>query len=180
MRRLLHEKAVDPSPIDFHVRDAEGVLAPAEQLVRDKDIRFAFIHMPVPHPPGVYDRAAQRIRHGGSYLDNLALADRDLQDLLDALRASKLDRHTIVIVCSDHSWRIPLWRGAAWWTKEDEKAAKGGFDPRPVLLVHFPAQQHGVAVSETMNSLVMHDAISQMLRGRISDAEAFSNWLGGL
>ena len=180
MRRLLHERSTDPSPIDFHVRDAQGVLAPAEDLVADKQIRFVFIHMPVPHPPGVYDRAAERIRNGGSYLDNLALADQDLQNLLDSLRASKLDRNTVVIVCSDHSWRIPLWRGAAWWTKEDEEAAKSGFDPRPVLLVHFPGQQQGVMVSEAMNSLVMRDAMEQILRGRISDARGFSDWLGAL
>ena len=176
-RRLLHEKSKDPSPVDFHVRDAEGVLAPAETLVADKDIRFAFVHMPVPHPPGVYDRGTQQIRNGGSYLDNLALADRDLQALLDSLRSAELDRHTIVIVCSDHSWRIPLWRGAAWWTKEDEQAAKAGFDPRPVLLVHFPAQQQGTTVSQSMNSLVMHDAIAEILHGRISNAAQFSDWL---
>ncbi len=176
-RRLMHEKSKDPSSVDFHVRDAEGVLAPAEKLVADKDIRFVFVHMPVPHPPGVYDRATQQVRNGGSYLDNLALADRDLQALLDSLRSAELDRHTIVIVCSDHSWRIPLWRGAAWWTKEDEEAAKAGFDPRPVLLVHFPAQQQGTTVSQSMNSLVMHDAIAEILRGRISSAAQFSDWL---
>src|SRR5690348_3010818 len=98
VRRLMHEKSTDPSPVDFHVRDAEGVLAPAETLVADKDIRFAFVHMPFPHPPGVYDRGTQQIRNGGSYLDNLALADRDLQALLDSLRSAELDRHTIVIV----------------------------------------------------------------------------------
>ena len=176
-RRLMHEKSKDPSSVDFHVRDAQGVLAPAEKLVADKDIRFAFVHMPVPHPPGVYDRATEHIGVGGSYLDNLALADRDLQALLDSVRSAELDRHTIVIVCSDHSWRIPLWRGAAWWTKEDEEAAKSGFDPRPVLLVHFPGQQKGPTITQPMNSLVMHDAIAEILRGRISDAAQFSDWL---
>ncbi len=177
VRRLMHEKSTDPSPVDFHVRDAEGVLAPAEKLVADKDIRFAFVHMPVPHPPGVYDRASQQVRNGGSYLDNLALADRDLQALLNSLHSAELDRHTILIVCSDHSWRIPLWRGAAWWTKEDEEAARTGFDPRPVLLVHFPGQQQGTHVPQAMNSLVMHDAIADILRGRISNATQFSDWL---
>ena len=176
-RRLLHEKSKDPSSVDFHVRDAEGVLARAEKLVADKDIRFAFVHMPVPHPPGVYDRATERIRAGGSYLDNLALADQHLQALLNSLHSAELDQHTIVIVCSDHSWRIPLWRGAAWWTKEDEQAAKIGFDPRPVLVVHFPGQQKGKTVSQAMNSLVMHDAIADILRGRISNATQFSDWL---
>lgn len=177
VHRLMREKSNDPSSVDFHVRDAEGGLSPAEKLVADKDIRFAFVHMPVPHPPGVYDRATQQVHNGGSYLDNLALADRDLQELLNSLRASQLDRHTIVIVCSDHSWRIPLWRGAAWWTKEDEEAAKAGFDPRPVLLVHFPGQQKGTTLTQPMNSLVMHDAIAEILRGRISDAAQFSDWL---
>jgi arylsulfatase A-like enzyme len=133
--------------------------------------------MPVPHPPGVYDRATQQVHNGGSYLDNLALADRDLQELLDSLRSAELHKNTILIVCSDHSWRIPLWRGAAWWTKEDEQAAQIGFDPRPVLLVHFPGQQQSAKVSQAMNSLVMHHAIAEILRGRIRNAAQFSDWL---
>ena len=177
LRRLIHEKSTDPSSVDFHVRDAEGVLVPAEKLVADKEIRFAFVHMPVPHPPGVYDRATQQVHNGGSYLDNLALADRDLQQLLGSLHSRQLDKNTILVVCSDHSWRIPLWRGAVWWTKEDEQAAQIGFDPRPVLLVHFPGQQQSAKVSQAMNSLVMHHAIAEILRGRIRNQAQFSDWL---
>jgi hypothetical protein len=46
-----------------------------------------------------------------------------------------------------------------------------------VLLVHFPGQQQGTVVSQAMNSLVMHDAIADILRGRISNAGQFSDWL---
>ena len=28
----------------------------AEALIRDQSISFVFIHLPVPHPPGTYDR----------------------------------------------------------------------------------------------------------------------------
>ena len=56
----------------------------AEALIRDQSISFVFIHLPVPHPPGIYDRSTGRERAGGTYIDNLALADRSLGELMAA------------------------------------------------------------------------------------------------
>jgi hypothetical protein len=75
------------------VRDAQGVIAPAEALIRDEQIGFVFIHLAVPHPPGVYDRRMQQVR-GGSYLDNLALADVDLGSLLQAIASTRSAANT--------------------------------------------------------------------------------------
>jgi hypothetical protein len=174
IRRL--RPSQDPNSGDFHVRDAEGVLAPAEALIRDEQIRFVFIHLGVPHPPGVYDRRMQKLRGGGSYLDNLALADVDLGSLLQAIASTRSAANTTIVICSDHSWRIPMWRNSAGWTNEDEQLAKGGFDPRPVLLVHFPGEEQGSAISEPVDSLVMHEILQETLRGSIRVQKDFVVW----
>lgn len=169
IRRLRHQRSEDPSSTEYHLRDARGLLAPAEALIRDEQIGFVFIHMPVPHPPGVYDRHTQQLRNGGSYLDNLALADRELGELMSAIKSTSMAESTTLIICSDHSWRIPMWRKSASWTDEDEQASKRGFDTRPVLLVHFPQQRRGITIAQSMTSLVMHSLLEEMLRGNISD-----------
>jgi sulfatase-like protein len=177
LRRLRHSELREPAAPEFHVRDAEGVIAPAEALIQDEQIGFVFIHLAVPHPPGVFDRRTGEIRNGGSYLDNLALSDIYLAKLLRAIQSTKMADRTILMICSDHSWRTPMWRGASWWTKEDEQASQNGFDSRPVLMVHFPAQRTPTDIAQPMNSLVMHAILSAMLEGKLASEAEFRNWI---
>ena len=50
----------------------------ASVLVADAELELAYVHIPVPHLPAIWDRAraAPRTRFGGDYADNLDLADR--------------------------------------------------------------------------------------------------------
>ena len=153
IRRLRGEVPQGLSATESHVRDVRQLLEPAKALIADEQIGFVFVHLAVPHPPGVYDRHTRQIENGGSYLDNLALADSDLGELLEVVQSTRSAADTAVIVCSDHSWRIPMWRHSAWWTAEDEEAAKKGFDARPVLLVHFPRQGRVTTISRQINSI---------------------------
>jgi Sulfatase len=149
-------------------QDMAAIMPQADALLRDESIGFVFIHLPIPHPPGIYDRSTGRERAGGSYIDNLALADKSLAEMMAALSTTALASKTTVIVCSDHSWRVPMWRLTATWTKEDEVASHGRFDPRPVLMIHFPGQQEEHVVTAPFASIGIHDIIERMLRGHDS------------
>jgi membrane-anchored protein YejM (alkaline phosphatase superfamily) len=142
------------------------VMLQAEALIRDQSIHFVFIHLPVPHPPGIYNRKSGRLGAGASYIDNLAQADRALAKLIGVLNATALAPKTTVILCSDHSWRVPMWRSASPWTKEDEVASGGRFDPRPVLMIHFPGQQTEHDVTAPFEEIRIHGIIEHMLRGQ--------------
>jgi hypothetical protein len=146
-----------------HAQDLAAVMPQAEALLRDLSIGFVFIHLPVPHPPSIYDRTHQH--SSGSYIDNLALADRSLAELMTTLDATRSAAKTTVIVCSDHSWRVLMWRQTAGWTTEDETASQGRFDPRPVLMIRFPGQQVGHLVTAPFDALRIHEIIEHMLRG---------------
>jgi hypothetical protein len=150
-----------------HAEDLTAIMPQAEALLRDVSIGFVFIHLPIPHPPGIYDRRTGRLSATGSYIDNLALADKTLAELMAILNATSLAPRTTVIVCSDHSWRVPLWRMAAW-TKEDEAASHGRFDPRPVLMVHYPGQQEEQIVATPFASIHIHEIIQHILQGHES------------
>jgi hypothetical protein len=144
-----------------HVQDQAAIMPEAEALIRDQSIGFVFIHLPVPHPPGAYDRTHRRA--AGSYIDNLALADKSLGELLAALSGTATAEKATVIVCSDHSWRVPMWRSTAVWTKEDEAASHGRFDPRPVLMIHFPGQQTEQDVTRPYDEIRIHEMIETTL-----------------
>jgi hypothetical protein len=151
-----------------HAQDLAAVMPQAEALLRDQSIGFVFIHLPIPHPPGLYDRRTERYSATGSYIDNLALSDRLLAESMATLSTTALASRTTIIVCSDHSWRVPMWRLTAPWTKEDEAASHGRFDPRPVLMIHFPGQQEEQIVTAPFDSIGIHDILERLLRGHDS------------
>jgi len=162
---------------DSQARDYEAGLERAKALLRDPAVRFSYIHLDVPHPPGIYDRKMRTFSKGGSYIDNLALADEALGQLLDLAEATPNWSETTLIVCGDHSWRTPIWQNHSQsWTREDQAASKGHFDPRPVLSIHFPKQQTESSYTDAFSALALHGVIEDMLRQKIdSESDLLSN-----
>jgi membrane-anchored protein YejM (alkaline phosphatase superfamily) len=149
-----------------HASDLETIMPQAQALIRNENIRFAFIHLPVPHPPGIYDRRPGQHPPVGTYLDNLVLADHTLAQLLATIENTSSASRTAVIVCSDHSWRVPLWRPTPQWSREEQIASKGRFDQRAVLMIRDPGQQSGIDITRPFELIGIHDIIERMLRGQ--------------
>jgi hypothetical protein len=148
------------------------VLQQAKSLIQDTNIRFAFVHLPVPHPPGIYpDPLAGGLE---DYLGNLILADRTLADLRMAIEKTAAASDTILIVSSDHSWRVGMWRGTPGWTQAEERASNGGqFDDRPVLEMHFPGQtqQNAKSIDRPVNAMIVHSLLLDIFTGKITGPE---------
>lgn len=154
------------------------MMAAADHLIQDESIDFAFLHMPVPHPPGIYSRKTHTLGVKGTYLDNLALADRTLKHLLATIHGTPAAGRTILIISSDHSWRVPLWRSGPSWTAEEERATNGGkFDKRPFLLIRFPRQDAGEMRTEAFPELNETEVVRAMLKGRIESQADLDRWL---
>ncbi len=167
MAGALRELRNEPSLVQVkHSEDLAAIMPQAQALLRDESIRFVFIHLPIPHPPGIYDRRSGRYGAPGSYIDNLALADKLLGDFMASVNATGSVSKTTVIVSSDHSWRLSLWRTGGSWSPEDEAASHGRFDPRPVLMIHSPGQQQEQIVGEPFASIRVHDILERLLRGQ--------------
>jgi hypothetical protein len=154
---------------DKHASDLATLMPQAETLIRNPRVSFIFIHLSVPHPPGIYDRKTSRLSNRGTYIDNLALADRSLAELMGTIDATSMAAKTMVIVCSDHSWRIKLWRPTPQWTKEEEVASRNRFDPRPVLMIHLPGERTENDINGPFDDIRLHDIIESMLRGQELD-----------
>jgi hypothetical protein len=160
---------------DLH-RDYLSLMKEAQTLLADSAIRFAYVHLNVPHPPGFYDRKTHQLAAWGSYLDNVALADESLGRLIGGLESTPEWSETTVVACSDHSWRPTIWD----WnisTAEDKDASKGRFEPRPALLVHFPAQAESLSVTSRFPALAEHDVIEALLRRQIRTPTGLAAWV---
>lgn len=160
-----------------HLQEYNHIMERTQALIGNQQIRFVFLHLNVPHPPGIFNRRKHLIRAGGTYLDNLVLADDTLGTLLQEIDATPSAVRTTVIVSSDHSWRVPMWRPTTGWSAEEERASGGRFDDRPVLLIHFPGQTSGVDVNSPLPELIEHDIIAGMLQGQISSPNDLAAFL---
>jgi hypothetical protein len=150
----------------------EGISA-----IGDPTLSLVFIHLPVPHPPGFYNRHAQTTGRG-TYLDNLVLTDRSLQTLFNAVLNSTTRDITTVIVTSDHSWRIGIWKRDARWSKEEAAAAPREFDPRIPLLVHFPNEKQAVDIGVRFEALRTRSLISEILHRQLETPDGLRVWAG--
>ena len=158
------------------VEALEYLLSAGDTLLRDDSVDLALIHLPIPHPPGIYSRSSHTIGPYGNYIDNLILADNILDRFRKILLQTPRAQQTILIVSSDHSWRVPVWIHAKGWTKEEEQATGGAFDPRPVLIVNFPGAIGHCEASDNPQSMMIHDVIIAILRGRAnSSGDLLSN-----
>jgi hypothetical protein len=164
-----------------HRQDYADLLSQSKHLLHDARIRFVLLHLPVPHPPGIYDRARKTMRDSGSYLDNLVLADVTLGVLLQDIQSTPAMKNTTVIVSSDHSWRTFIWKGLPGWSPEEQRVSGGEFEPRPILMVRLPGSHDGQTISRPTSAMFMHTMLEAMLRNQVhSDADVDALLSGAL
>jgi hypothetical protein len=149
----------------LHIDDYEKLRSAGDALLSDSSCTFLFLHMPVPHPEGIYDRNRHAFATAGgfSYLDNLALADRYIAHVRQVLEQRGEWNSSTLIVIGDHSWRTFMWSSNANWTREDELASRGRyFDDRPAYIVKLPNQQNSATIDTRFaatNTRAMLDAL---------------------
>jgi len=160
-------------PLQRSRLDYEFLISESKKMIENDQIHFVFIHLPVPHPPGFYDRKTHTFCQCGNYLDNLVLADQALGILRHEINQSPAAQQTTLIVSSDHSWRVPLWSGGARWTPEEAAVSKGVFDSRPVFLVHYPGQTTGSTITAPMSEIREYTALSAVLSGKVDQPKSF-------
>jgi hypothetical protein len=161
--RLIGRRYRTPANAVVHASDYSQIMDWSHQLIADENVRFVFLHLPIPHPYGIYNRRTGVLGADGSYLDNLVLSDIAMSQLAQWIAATKSASMTTLVVCSDHSWRVPMWSKTPGWTAEDERASAGRFDRRPVLIMHLPGETQPEAIAQPFAALKEHDLIENLL-----------------
>lgn len=164
---------------EMHISDYKSLSEAADQVLDDRSASFALLHMPIPHPGGIYDRTIGKFASShSSYLDNLALADRCLSHIHTRLEQSGEWDSATIVVMGDHSWRAQLlWRSLPSWTREEEIASHGGqFDDRPAYIVKLPHQHIGARFDAPFSALNTRRLLDALLNHNISSAKELSIW----
>jgi len=141
----------------------------ARQMAADPAMGLTLVHLPVPHPPAIYDRERGTIGTTGpdGYLDNVALADRTLGELRRAIEEAGLWDRTALVVSADHGWRTNLWRGDAEWTAEEEAASHGETMGVP-FLVRLPGEAKPLCYDRPLPTVMTKALITAILEGRVT------------
>lgn len=162
-------------------------LAPAAvETATRQDLDFAFLHLNVPHPTGMkghgrgyYDAETGRFAtgSGATYFDNLALADRTLGAIRDAMEENGTWDDTTVIVSSDHGYRYSLW-GQNPATRPYGDLLHQPTDHRVAFLVK-PANDttDPVQYDEPFNLILMTDLIEAALQDGFPSSAETAAWL---
>ncbi len=180
---LLHLTKESVTSARLHIQDYQSLDADADKLLRDRSAGFVLLHLPVPHPIGIYDRRTGRFTTAGStYLDNLALADKCLAGLRATLEQTGQWNSSTVVVMGDHSWRTTqLWKSAHEWTATEQAASLGGtYDGRPVYLVKLPGQTTAGRVDMPFRAVHTRTLFDAVLRHAVQTPEELSSWAGSV
>jgi hypothetical protein len=136
------------------------------------DDRFGLVllHLPIPQPPGIYDRATGRLTpwsftgEAEGYLDNLVLADQLVGELRRRIERTRMGDRTWIVMSSTHWWRA-------------SKQYDGQVDHRVPFLVRPPDGGRARHLDVAFNTLNAHDLVLAILRGGIQDTGDAATWL---
>jgi hypothetical protein len=165
--------------IHQHTSDYRKLLAAGDADLANPSVDFLFLHMPIPHPFGFYDRREKKITtHHTSYIDNLALADAYLAHIRQLLERHNQWDSTTIVVMGDHSWRTKLiWADSVGWTDEDEAASHHGeFDDRPAYIVKLPGQHRKAQIDPPFQALQTRALLDALLQNRLHTPADLQAW----
>jgi hypothetical protein len=170
------------SPDDYRTPQLavyQMLIAAAKNKLSDRNPGLTFIHLPVPHPPYIYDRQRKAFDINGQreYSDNLALADQALGELRATLERSGLWEETTIIVSSDHWWRTDFWKPVKnFWSDEDALNQPPQLDHRIPFIIHFAGQKTGMTYDPKLNTVLTHDLVLELLKKGITKPEQIKDW----
>lgn len=172
--RLIDFSAIVRQREAEYLASLEGAAA---QEAANPSRALVFLHLPLPHPPGIYDSTLKRVdtRRPHSYLESLDQMDRLLTTIRDTMEATGASRNTVLIVSSDHTLRTAGWRNREGWYEPDNAIP---VDDRVPFVVHFPgAHALGIEFHRDLHTIVSRALIEQLLTGEVQSENDALAWL---
>jgi hypothetical protein len=168
------------NPGRLHILDYQNLSKAGETALLDRSARLTFLHLPIPHPGGIYNRETASLTTGPStYMDNLALADSYLTQVRSLLEKTGQWDSSTVIVMGDHGWRTSLiWKTLPSWTSEEEKASAGGkFDDRPTYIVKLAGQRTNERVNHPLKAIKTRKLVDALMKREIQTPADLESWV---
>lgn len=152
----------------IQIETYERMRAGSLDAATDPRFDLVAVHVSVPHRPYVFDPKRGELTWFGAglqYEDNLALADRYLGELRDAMIKSGLWDDTAIIATADHGRRD---KG------DGAHRDKAGIIP---LFVKLPGQRQGAVIAREVHAEIQRDLILDLLTGTAPSVDQLASWL---
>ena len=173
----------DTLKLRSYISTNERLIEQAKRLSVDRRLSLVLIHLPVPHSPYVYDRGEQEFQLDGkaNYFDNLALADRVMNDIRKKMKSAGIWDETTVVISSDHAWRGDRSDIEELWAGDEKDSIRSGYGTHIPFIVK-PSSVRGLRTErktfeKSFSTIVTHDLILAVLEGRIATIPEIRNWL---
>lgn len=155
---------------EAHTQLVDLQVAGAQRSIAGGRSRLVFLHLAVPHWPWIYDRASRREvlldpARAGGYLDNLALADSILAQLLQSVN----DSRTSVIVTADHPFGQPPWRS--------DRPPSLTEDKRVPFIIRLAGQTQPLEYDRPTNTIILSSLTTRILEGKVRTLDELRRWL---
>jgi hypothetical protein len=95
---------------EVHIEAHDRITQRALQVTADPRFQFVYLHLPVPHPPYIYDSKKGKVsrwvgNESENYFGNVQLTDKFLSKLRQSMESNGTWDQSTVILTSDHHWR---------------------------------------------------------------------------
>ena len=166
-----------------YVQIEKSLVDQSKATLTEKSITLTILHLPMPHPPYVYDRETDTFGPDipSNYFDSLFLTDKVLGDIRGVMEKNGTWNGSNVIVSSDHWWRKELSPDDAFWSAEEEALIKKKTGRR-IPFIFKPAEasgerSNGLIYEPEFNTVLTHDLILEIFAGSISSSKEAADWL---
>ena len=163
----------------LHLESYQKLVPQGDKALLDPSLSFVFLHMPIPHPPGIYDRHTGKLSiDHTSYIDNLVLADKYLAHIREELQANGTWDDTSIVIMGDHSWRTNIeWNKTDLWMPEDEVASDGGkFDSRPGYIIKLAGQTTPAHIDAPFKAIRTRALLNALFQNQIATPQQLAAW----
>jgi hypothetical protein len=162
-----------------HLDGFTGSLPRALRAACDPSLDLVLLHLPVPHPFGIYDPAHKKLSTDpkSGYVDNLFLTDDVVAQIRTEMQKAGLWERSAVLITSDHFLRESAWGDTVAWDREVQRVTSAR-PPRNIpYLLKMPGQNSHLVYKSSFNAVVTRYLLQEILHGEVTSAEEAVHWL---
>jgi hypothetical protein len=148
------------------------LLTKSEDLLPRSDVNLFFIHFSIPHYPAI---SLETARGPSNYFTSLEVVNDAVRRLRETLERSGKWNDTVLIISSDHLWRVKSLADFDYLPAEEGEAALE--DERIPFIVRFPGQSSRVDIDLEFNTVVSRSMIREIVADKIRSPNDLKQWL---
>jgi len=162
-----------------HIAAYKKIIHDSLAAAVDSRANLVFLHLPVPHPIGIYNRDTGAFDSTGArdYFDNVTLADHALGEIRRAMEAAGLWDRSAVLVTADHPLRVELWATEPGWSPMSARSTGNRSHPLVPFLWKAPGQTTAAAYDGAFNTVMTDRLMLAYLRGEAAGPLGVVRWL---